>query len=147
MKNLPWKNLPWRFPILFDFQLKVHSICTMMWEEFTSVVLNSCVIWNWNVIICPRWSAMPKALQVLNTVPHMHICVSVLWTSVFLWRFDDNIKALLFPTTLLYIMRISYCEKLGLKFTVSQQFKHQISSNCKYSTLSLKETSRRFFFL
>ena len=91
-----------------------------MWEEFTSVVLNRCVVWNWNVINCCRWSATPKLLTI-NTAPHMHICVSVLWTSVFLWRFDDNKKALLFPTTLLCI-RISFSDKLGLKFTVSQQF-------------------------
>ena len=57
----------------------------------------------------------------INTAPIMHICVSVLWTSVYLWRFDDNKKALLFPTTLLCI-RISFSDKLGLKFTVSQQF-------------------------
>ena len=39
----------------------------------------------------------------INTVLHMHICVSVLWTSLFFWIFDDNKKALLFPTTLFHI--------------------------------------------
>ena len=71
-----------------------ESIYIIVWEEYNSVVLNSCVIWNWNVINCCRWSA-PKPLQLLlllyvNTVPHMHICVSILGTSVFLCRFDDN---------------------------------------------------------
>ena len=54
------KSLPWIFPIFFDFQLKVYYICTSMREEFTSVVLNRCVIWNRNVTNCRRWSATPK---------------------------------------------------------------------------------------
>ena len=103
--------------ILFDFQLKVYYISTIMWEEFTSVVLNRCVIWNRIVTNCRRWSAMPKPLQLIQS----HICIilhiydSVLWTSVFLWRFGDNKNVLLFPITLLYI-RISFSAKLGLKF-------------------------------
>ena len=31
-----------KIPILLDFQLKAHSVCTMTWEGFTSVVLNRC---------------------------------------------------------------------------------------------------------
>ena len=67
-------------------------------------------------------SATVKLLQLIQS----HICISVLlfsvlWTSVFLWRFGDNKNVLLFPTTLLHI-RISFSDKLGLKFTVSQQF-------------------------
>ena len=63
-----------KIPILFDFQLKVHSICTIMWEEFTTVVLNNCVIWNWNVTNCRRCSATPIQLQLIQS----HICIFVL---------------------------------------------------------------------
>ena len=54
----------------------------------------------------------------------MHICVGVLWTSVFLWRFYDNKTAVTISNnivTLLYI-RISFSDKLGLNFAVSLQF-------------------------
>ena len=92
-----------------------------MWEEFTSVVLNRlCDLKS----KCDKLPSLVSDAETatINTVPLMHICVSVLWISVFLWRFGDNKKnVLLFPTTLLYI-RISFSDKLGLKFTVSQQF-------------------------
>ena len=45
-----------------------------MWEEFTSVVLNRCVIWNWNVADYRRWSATLTPLQLIQS----HICISVL---------------------------------------------------------------------
>ena len=138
-------HLRLKIPILFDFQLKVYYICTIMWEEFTSVGLNRCVIWNRNVTNCSCWSATPKPLQLIQS--HIYICVSVLWTSVFLWRFGDNKNVLLFPTTLLYI-RISFSDKLGLKFTVSQQFTsnffrlqvlHYIFKRCMLTFFSLAE--------
>ena len=114
------KNLPWRFPFCLISKLKVYYICTIMWEEFTSVVLNRCVIWNRNVTNCRRWSATPKPLQLIQS----HIWISVLRTSVFLWRFGDNKNVLLFPTILLYmyVYQDFISDKLGLKFTVSQQF-------------------------
>ena len=111
------KNLPWRFPFCLIFNWKYY-ICTIMWEEFTSVVL-VCDL----KLKCDKLPSLVSDAETatINTVPHMHICVSVLWTSVFLWKFGDNKNVLLFPTTLLYI-RISFSDKLVLKFTVSQQF-------------------------
>ena len=67
----------------------------------------------------------------INTAPHMHICVSILWTSVFLWRFDDNKKASLFPTTLLYISEFHFLTNHVYNTRFHSNL-HQISSNCKY---------------
>ena len=121
-----------KIPILFDFQLKVNYICTITWEEFTSVVMNRCVIWNRNVTNCCRWSATPKLLQLIQS----HICISVLvfcelpyffgdlvitrMSYYFLSRTRNTVEGL-FKSSSLYI-RISFSDKLDLKFTVSQQF-------------------------
>ena len=114
-----WKSFL-KIPILFDFQLKIYYICTIMWEEFTSVVLNRCVIWNWNVTNCRHWSATPKPLQLIQS----HICISVLVFCELRYFFGD-----LVTTRMSYYFRQHCCisgfhfsDKLGLKFTVSQQF-------------------------
>ena len=91
-----------------------------MWEEFTSQwywigVWFEIEMWQIAVI------GQQRRNRSYNQYSPTYICVCVLWTSIFLWRFGDNKNVVLFSTTLLNI-RISFSDKLGLHFTVSQQF-------------------------